>query len=171
MTNENMKAVKTEIADAEIVQEEKNKGKDKASAVAKKMEALKEFIVKAKISGIQMVEIDEKNKVLRSNLLIEGQSLPMFIVLNNTVYSYIQVHLITVKPEKVAECLTYLNELNEQFSMLKYFINNGGNIVLTCSVPASDDGFEPALMIALIDQVKKHLEEHYAELMKKVWQD
>lgn len=145
--------------------------KEEPNTASKKIEAMKEFIEKAKINGIQLIEANENNKILRSNLLIEGQSLPMFIVVNDTVYSYIQVHLVTVKEEKAEKCLRYLNELNERFSMLKYFVNKGGNIVLTCSVPASDDAFEPALLIALIDQVKRHLEENYAELMKKVWQD
>ena len=156
---------KVEIAEtAEEVKAETN-------AVSKKIAAMKEFIEKAKINGIQLIDANENNKILRSNLPIEGQTLPMFIVVNDTVYSYIQVHLVTVKEEKAEKCLRYLNELNERFSMLKYFVNKGGNIVLTCSVPASDDAFEPALLIALIDQVKRHLEENYAELMKKVWQD
>lgn len=156
---------KVEIAEtAEEVRAETN-------TVSKKIAAMKEFIERAKINGVQLIDANENNKILRSNLPIEGQILPMFIVVNDTVYSYIQVHLVTVTEDKAVKCLPYLNELNERFSMLKYFVNNGGNIVLTCSVPASDDAFEPALLIALIDQVKKHLEENYAELMKKVWQE
>lgn len=156
--------------ETEKIQEEQTESM-KMTAAEKKIAAMKEFIERAKVNGIQLLEVNENNKVLRSNLPIEGQALPMFIVVNDTVYSYIQVQLVTVKAEKADKCLSYLNELNERFSMLKYFINKGGNIVLTCSVPASDDAFEPALLIALIDQVKKHLEENYAELMKKVWQD
>lgn len=153
------KKVETEVKEMEV----------KESIVEKKLAALKEFIEQQKINGLQILEINENNKVLRSNLIIEGQALPLFIVVNNSVYSYIQVHLVTVTEEKAEKCLKYLNELNERFHMLKYNISSNGNIVLTCSVPSSNDHFEPALLIALVDQVKLHLEANYSDLMKKVW--
>lgn len=141
------------------------------SVVGKKVEALRDFVLKAKVSGLELVDVDDKNKIIRSRLLIEGQQLPLFVVLNDTVYSYIQVHLVSMTPEKTAKCLPYLNELNDRFSMLKYCVNSSGNLVLTCSVPSSDDGFEPALLIGLIDQLKLHLEEHYQAIMKRVWKE
>lgn len=139
-------------------------------AVSKKFAALKDFMLNAKIGGMQFLDTDDNNKILRSNLLIEGQRLPLFVVLNNTVYSYIQVHLTTVTPEKAAKCYTWLNTLNNNFNMLKYHIAANGNVVVTCSIPSGDDKFDPALVIALIDQVKLHLEKVFPELMQKIWQ-
>lgn len=141
------------------------------NVIDKKAAALKEYMEKANVNGIQFVDINEHNKAVRSHLLVEGQALPMFIVVNDTVYSFIQVHLATVDAAKAQKCLPYLNELNERFNMLKYCINKAGNLVLTCSVPSGDDKFDPALLIALVDQVKGHLDAMYPSIMQKIWQD
>lgn len=160
-----------EVKEVEVKEVAKVEDKVEEKSLVKKLNDLKEFLAKADITGIQLLEINEQNKVLRSNLLVEGQALPMFIVLNDTVYTYIQVHLVTLTEDKKAKCVDFLNELNERFSMLKYFVNSQGNVVLTCSIPAGDDKFDPALIFALVDQVKLHLEENYPALMKKIWQD
>ena len=153
------------VKEAEIVDDTYSKTEN----MNKKVELMKEFIEKQKIKGIQFLEIDNNN-IFRSNLIIEGQVLPIFIVVNDSIYSFVQVQLITVTPEKAIQCMSYLNELNERFTMLKYYVNRPGNITVTCSVPASDDHFEPALLMALVDQVKSHLETNYKEIMKRVWE-
>ena len=141
------------------------------AAVDKKYSALQDYLSKSDINGMQLLEVDEHNKGLRTNLLVEGQTLPVFIVVNETVYSYIQVHLVTITSEKLEKCLPLLNELNDSFTMLKYGVNKGGNITLTCSIPAGDDKFDPAIIFALLDQINGHLQEHYKLLMKKIWEE
>ncbi len=141
------------------------------SALTKKFEALKAFIENSNVKGIQIADETEEHKIFRSLLNIEGQNLPVFIVLNNSIYSFIQVHLVTIPEEKRAKCLPFLNELNEKYSMLNYFINSQGNIVLNCNVTTLDNNFEPAIFIALIDQIILHLQDNYSDLMKKVWED
>lgn len=137
----------------------------------KKAEAIIDTVKGNNINGIRYIEVDDNNKIFESRFLIEGQALPMFIVVNSTVYSYIHVHLVTITPEKLEKCSEYLNRLNDSFPMLKYFINNVGNVVLTCSVPAADDKFDSALIFALVDQVKAHLEDNYKVLMQKIWEE
>lgn len=135
----------------------------------KKLTALKEFADANKITGLQYLQIDENNLLINTRLLIEGQTLPLFVVVNNTVYSYIQAHLVTITEDKKAAALNYLNDLNNEFNMLKYSINPQGNVIITFSVPADDDKFEPALIFALVDQLKAHLEKHFSDLMSKIW--
>ena len=165
--------VKAEEAVAEVKAEEAAKEPETTKAeptlAMKKLTALKEFADKAKITGLQYLQINENNLLVNTRLLVKGQTLPLFIVVNNTVYSYIQAHLVTIPQEKLADTLQYINELNNQFNMLKYAVNPQGNVVLTFSVPAADDKFEPGLIFALVDQVKSHLEENYATLMDKIW--
>ncbi len=135
----------------------------------KKLTALKEFADANKITGLQYLQIDENNLLINTRLLIEGQTLPLFVVVNNTVYSYIQAHLVTITEDKKAAALNYLNDLNNEFNMLKYSINPQGNVIITFSVPADDDKFAPALIFALVDQLKAHLEKHFSDLMSKIW--
>ncbi len=135
----------------------------------KKLTALKEFADANKITGLQYLQIDENNLLINTRLLIEGQTLPLFVVVNNTVYSYIQAHLVTITEDKKAAALSYINDLNNEFNMLKYSINPQGNVIITFSVPADDDKFAPALIFALVDQLKNHLEKHFSDLMSKIW--
>ena len=139
------------------------------SLAAKKLTALKEYADKHEINGLQYLQINEDNLLINTRLLIEGQTLPLFIVVNNTVYTFIQAHLVTITEEKKEATLSYLNDLNNEFNMLKYSINPQGNIVLTFSVPAGDSQFDPALIFALVDQLKNHLETHFSGLMEKIW--
>lgn len=153
----------------ETVEETATNTEAEQSLAAKKLTALKEFADKQGINGLQYLQINEENLLINTRLLIEGQTLPLFIVVNNTVYTFIQAHLVTVTEEKKEATLSYLNDLNNEFNMLKYSINPQGNVVLTFSVPAGDSQFDPALIFALVDQLKAHLETHFSGLMEKIW--
>lgn len=169
MTNKKETTTKENTAVKETVTE--NTTNTATSALTKKFEALKAFIKQADVKGIQIADETDQHKIFRSLLNIEGQNLPVFIVLNNSIYSFIQVHLVTIPEEKRTKCLPFLNELNEKYTMLNYLINSQGNIVLNCNVTALDNNFEPAIFITLIDQIILHLQDNYSALMKKVWED
>lgn len=163
----------------EDVNAEKNVESEKVAEVKENVKTIAgqkagviiDYIKAQNINGIRYIEVDENNKIFESRFLIEGQTLPLFVVVNSTVYSYIHVHLATITLEKAEKCSSYLNELNDKYPMLKYFVNNVGNVVLTCSVPATDDKFDAGLIFALVDQVKGLLEANYGELMKKIWEN
>lgn len=169
MTNKKETTTKENTAVNETATE--NTTNTATSALTKKFEALKAFIEQADVKGIQIADETDQHKIFRSLLNIEGQNLPVFIVLNNSIYSFIQVHLVTIPEEKRTKCLPFLNELNEKYTMLNYLINSQGNIVLNCNVTALDNNFEPAIFITLIDQIILHLQDNYSALMKKVWED
>lgn len=165
-TEKNVETTETEIKNTK---KSKSAQAKEQTIAAKKITALKDFADKNGIKGLEYIQINENNLLINTKLLIEGQVLPLFVVVNNTVYTYIQAHLVTITAEKQAETLKYLNDLNNEFNMLKYSVNPQGNVVLTFSVPSADDKFEPALIFALVDQLKVHLEGHYSGLMEKIW--
>ena len=141
---------------------------EKKSVAVAKFEAMQDFIAKNEIKGLQAVEVEGNSKIFQTKLLVKGQPLPLFVVLNDSVYNFVQVHLVTIAPEQVEKCLEELNSLNINFSMLKYGISKTGNVTLTCSLPSGLNNFDPGLVIAMIDQVQQHLEENYVALMEKV---
>ena len=140
-----------------------------ATIAEQKLEALVKAMEAEKVNGIQVAEKSSTRNILTGNFLIEGQIVPMFVVLDNSVYSYIQVNIADVNAEQAKLCLKHLNELNERYTMLKYAVNPNNTIILTCSIPAANDKFDPALVIALIDQVKGQVTDEYAKLMKIIW--
>ena len=95
-----------EIKDTEAKEEtaEATAAAEKAeeTLAMKKLTALKEFADAHEISGLQYLQINEANLLVNTRLLVEGQTLPLFIVVNNSVYTYLQAHLVTLTEEKKA---------------------------------------------------------------------
>ena len=115
----------------------------------------------------EVIEGDEYGTVVyHGRLEIHGNSLPVFIVLDNSVFSYIRV-AITIK-----KLLPKLNELNQQYKVTKYYVNDeDSNIYADISVPTTDDTFEPAVLVNLmLEVIKPHLDEVHPDLLKIVGQ-
>uniref|UniRef100_UPI0026F17C2E hypothetical protein n=1 Tax=Phascolarctobacterium succinatutens TaxID=626940 RepID=UPI0026F17C2E len=131
----------TEVKDAEVkdaaTETPDEAVKAEESLALKKLTALKEFADAHEITGLQYLQINEANLLINTRLLIEGQTLPLFIVVNNSVYTYLQAHLVTLTEEKKAAALSYLNDLNNEFNMLKYLLQifaiKAGKCVSRCA--------------------------------------
>lgn len=140
---------------------------------AEKVAAFQKYLDDNQIGGfgLQNFENEVHAQAFRSNLPIEGQNLPFMILLDDSVYTMIQVQLATsiAAGDKKAKICEYLNDLNEQYRMLKYTADAAGNVLLTCCIPAGVPNFEPALVIAILNQIQGHLNATYPELMKVLW--
>ena len=72
-----------------------------------------------------VIEGDEYNTVVyHGRLEIHGNSLPVFIVLDDSVFSYIRVAVTTtsITDAAIKKVLPKLNELNQQFKVTKYYV-------------------------------------------------
>ena len=107
-------------------------------------------------------------------LEIHGNSLPVFIVLDDSVFSYIRVAVTTTSITEAAikKVLPKLNELNQQFKVTKYYVNDeDSNIYTDISVPSTAETFEPAVLVNLmLEVIKPHLDEVHPEILKIVGQ-
>lgn len=139
-----------------------------------KVKAFQDYISNNNIGGFVLQ--DFQNEVhahaFRSNLAIEGQNLPFMILLDDSVYTILQVMVASsiATGDKKNKICVYLNDLNQQYRMLKYHVDGAGNVLLTCSIPAGVPHFEPALVIAILNQVQGHLNAVYPDIMKKLWE-
>lgn len=156
----------TKMADAKKTAEVK--------VAAEKVAAFKKYLEENKITGfgLQDFQNDVHAQAFRSNLPVEGQNLPFMILLDDSVYTMLQVQIATsiAVGEKRAKICEYLNDLNEQYRMLKYSADAAGNVLLTCCIPAGVPHFEPALVIAILNQVQGHLNAVYPDIMKHLWE-
>ena len=159
-------------------EEKKVKAVEKKQAevkvAAEKAEAFKKYLEEGKISGFYLREIDNAvhTKRFESNLPVAGQNLHFMILLDDSVYTILQVLVAEklVSPDKKEKVAAYLNDLNEQYRMLKYTVDADGNVLLTCCIPAGVPHFEPALVIAILNQIQGHLNALYPDIMKKLWE-
>ena len=136
---------------------------------------LKEFFEANKIECFQIEERQDANEtaVFRSRMQIKGQVLPFAILVDNSVYTLLQVQLVAgaVKGEAFANLAPYINELNNNYRVFKFAVTNDGDLLLNACVPAQNDGFDPVLLNAIIGETVKFLEAEYASIMAKVWNE
>ena len=168
---------RTEKGRFKMAEKEKMETKEKAEAEVKvgaeKVKLLQEHLKASKISGfgIQDFENEVHAQAFRSNLPVAGQNLPFMILLDDSVYTIIQVQVaaaIAIGDKKTKICED-LNELNDQYRMLKYNVDEMGNVLLTCCIPAGLEHFDPALVIAILNQIQGHLSAVYPTIMEKIW--
>lgn len=117
-----------------------------------------------------VVENDELGTVVyHGHLNINDRDLPVFVVLDNSVFSFVRVALTTngVDKRKVKTIVTKLNELNQTYKAFKYYLlDSDSNIYLDASVPTGDDNFDPALLVNLLLQVvRPHLVEVHEDVL------
>lgn len=154
--------------------ETKNTQAAEVKVAAEKVAAFQKYLEDNKIGGfgLQDFQNDVHAQAFRSNLPVEGQNLPFMILLDDSVYTMLQVQVATsiATGEKRAKICEYLNDLNEQYRMLKYSADAAGNVLLTCCIPAGVPHFEPALVIAILNQIQGHLNALYPDIMKHLWE-
>lgn len=147
--------------------------KQEIKVAAEKVAAFQQYLTENNISGfgVQDFQNEVHAQAFRSNLPIEGQNLPFMILLDDSVYTILQVQVATsiARGDKRERICAYLNDLNEQYRMLKYSADAQGNVLLTCCIPAGTQHFEPALVIAILNQIQGHLNALYPDIMKQLW--
>lgn len=140
----------------------------------KKAESFKAFLDKANISVFAVEEVadDALNTVVfRSHLDINGNQLPTIVVLDDSVYAMVRI-LVAPKLEnekKAAKVRTLLNDLNKQFKVFKYYLDDNNAIVLDLCLVTPGDKVEGELIYAMFDLVINHLNESYKDLMDAIW--
>lgn len=146
---------------------------EETRVAVQKVVSFRNFLNKSKITGFTEENIggDAHGCAFRSNLPVAGQNLPFWIVIDDSVYTMIQVQIVAgiAVADKRERICGFLNDLNEQYKVLKYSADGQGNIILSCCIPAGVPHFEPALVIAILNQIQSNLDETYAELMRQLW--
>lgn len=154
--------------------EQKKEAQVEVKVAAEKVAAFQKYLEDNKIGGfgLQDFQNDVHAQAFRSNLQVEGTNLPFMILLDDSVYTMLQVQVAAgiAQGDKKEKICTYLNDLNEQYRMLKYSVDAAGNVLLTCCIPAGVPHFEPALVIAILNQVQGLLTAIYPEIMKHLWE-
>ena len=110
--------------------------------------------------------------VFQSNIKVEGQTIPMGIITDNTIYTIIRVQVGSqlVKDSSKAKFLEYLNTLNRNYKVFKYVAADDGSIFLDCCLPSTNDSFDPEIVRVVLDVVVDHLNSEYKNIMKEAWE-
>lgn len=131
------------------------------------------FLNEKEIKCFQKEEIKDELEtvVFRSFMEVEGQNLPIVVITDRSIYTIIRVQIAgkVVKNHNPEEVLKYVNELNSQYKVFKYFVTEEGDLCLDSCIPSIDEKFDSELIYTVIDVLLKHLLEQYPILMGKIW--
>lgn len=140
-----------------------------------KAEQFKKFLEDQKITVFEIEEMkdDFHTTVFRSRMEVEGQILPMVVILDDSIYGLIRLQIVDkiIKGEKEANLLPYVNKLNQKYKSFKYYVSDDGALLMDTCITSQENNFDGPLIRALIEVILKHMNEEYSELMKKVWSD
>lgn len=138
-----------------------------------KAEKFVKMLKENKIEVFHQEEIQDELKMVlfRSVMEIEGQRLPIVILIDDSIYVICRTLVAgkCVNEENRAEVYRHLNGLNSSYKIFKYFVSENGEIVMDVCLPTTVEQFEPNMVRAIIDLSVKNLEENYRKLMKIVW--
>lgn len=137
-----------------------------------KAEKFNKFLQDNKITcfNAQALENEMHSVLYRSFMEVSGQNLPTMVVIDDSIYSMVQVRVAAAVVKEGRHDITeYLNKLNAKYKVFKYYVNENGDIVIESCIPTTDDAFTPEMIHAVIDVILKHLTEEYPKIMKTVW--
>lgn len=128
-----------------------------------------EFLTTNNITGFSSEEFkDEFNTVMfRSRIVIKGQQLPMAIILDDSIYRMIRVQLVS-SVENTEKVVSYLNKLNAKYKSYKFYLTEQNDLILDSCIMGKDDD-ESEIIIAVLNNIIKQMQDEYSELMNVVW--
>ncbi|MBP5200441.1 MAG: YbjN domain-containing protein [Schwartzia sp.] len=108
--------------------------------------------------------------VFRSRIESKGQILPMAIFIDTSVFTIIRTQIVTgIANEKINKIQAYLNRLNTQYKIFKYYLREDGVVYLDICLPFVDDAFDCKMIQLMLNILVQHLDAIYAEFMAEVW--
>lgn len=110
--------------------------------------------------------------VFQSNIRVEGQTVPVGIITDNTIYTIIRVQVGSglVKESNKNKFLEYLNTLNRSYKVFKYVAAEDGSVFLDACLPSTNDSFDPEVVKVVLDVIVDHLNHEYKNIMKEAWE-
>ena len=108
--------------------------------------------------------------IFRSRIEAKGQTLPMAIFIDDSIFTIIRTQVATGINEKNIDSIkSHLNMLNAEYKMFKYYLREDGNIYLDICVPFVDETFDSRMIQTLLPILVQQLETVYEDLMAVVW--
>lgn len=132
-----------------------------------------EFLMENNISvfSSETVDDDYQTVIFRSRIETRGQLLPMAIFIDTSIFTIIRTQIVTgIEKERAGKIKEYLNELNAEYKIFKYYLREDGTVYLDVCLPFVDETFDSKMVQLMLSVIVQHLEKVYADVMAKVWE-
>ena len=114
---------------------------------------------------------DDRNKVVyHGRLEVHEHSLPVFIVVDDSAFTYVRIAITTTSIDKkvIPAVLKELNTLNQDYKISKYYVSNeDNNIYMDVSIPCLNEQFDPTVVVNLmLEVIQPHLDAVHKDILK-----
>ena len=134
--------------------------------------AFQEFLMESNINVFSTESVDDEYStvIFRSRVETKGQILPMAILIDTSVFTVIRTQIITgLSAAKQPRIKEYLNKLNTQYKIFKYYLKDDGTVYLDICLPFVDETFDSKMIQLMLSVLVQHLEAVYEDFMAQVW--
>ena len=121
--------------------------------------------------NVQQAEDDLHTAVFRSTMEVGGSTLPVALVLDDSIYGMLRVQVVpqAVQGDNKAALLEYINTQNRTYKVFKYYLAENGALFLDSCILLANDQENGPMIYAVIEVLLKHLQETYPALMRTIW--
>ena len=114
---------------------------------------------------------DDLNPVVyHGRLDVHEHSLPVFIVVDDSAFTYVRIAITTTSIDKkvIPAVLKELNTLNQDYKISKYYVSNeDNNIYMDVSIPCLNEQFDPTVVVNLmLEVIQPHLDTVHKDILK-----
>ena len=114
---------------------------------------------------------DDLNTVVyHGRLDVHEHSLPVFIVVDDSAFTYVRIAITTTSIDKkvIPAVLKELNTLNQDYKISKYYVSNeDNNIYMDVSIPCLNEQFDPTVVVNLmLEVIQPHLDAVHKDILK-----
>lgn len=144
--------------------------------MATKARAFQDFLdakeIKAFVS--ETIENDpEQTTVFRSRVEVDGQELPLLVLLDRSIFSMIRVQISPKckTEENELAVLTLANDLNLKYKPFKLYFDGEGSLILDICMITPDEKAEEIgdMVYGMFNVMITFLNENYRTMMKTIW--
>ena len=134
-----------------------------------KSEAFEKFLVDEQITCFDKRDIGDEDGtvVYRSYIQTDIGDMPIFVLLDATIYSVIRVLVGggVVTDDNYNAIVDFINRENSVYKNFKYYVEkDDDSVYLDCIYISSNTAFEPQLLYVLMNQIVKYMPGVTAEL-------
>lgn len=155
-------------------QAEKLVEKKQAAAAegATKAEKFKKFLNENDINFFEANDLSDElhTTIFRSRIEAKGNTMPMAIFIDDSIFTIIRTQVVTgINEKNIEEIKDHLNTLNAEYKIFKYYLRDDGNVYLDICIPFVDETFDSRMIQTLLPILVQQLETIYDDLMAVVW--
>lgn len=139
-----------------------------------KAESFKQFVREnhPDVFKIEELEGDKQEAVVfRSTVGVQGQQLPLMVVIDTSVFTIIRVQICPQALSETDQSALYkfINEQNFSYKPFKFFVNGAGDLMLEICLLFTGEEAKPDEIYLMFEVIINYLNENYRGIMKLIW--